>query len=220
MTLLAGLEILQSAADDAAPVARKTVEIAGRLAQLAGAKVYVDANFQCGHSFLQRDKHALEDDPGQWLAGGDGRLLLKAVASKEVAPPWCAMFLSAQGIETLSAGEDWHPRDNGRCHQTADGVWLAVSAGSVAGEDVAQWCLSRTAESATTELWGQGISAAVVADGSQMLASAVTTSNDIMVRSPNGDQVKGFPFQFRHTPMQVLLDSPGIDEHNRRFIND
>ena len=85
-------------------------------------------------------------------------------------------------------------------------------------DDPGAWCEAHPAESLIAALAAQGVAAAVVNTGSGMYAANLEKQNDVFLRSPCGDLVKGFPFQFARTPMTVHLDSPAVGEHTADFV--
>ena len=56
--------------------------------------------------------------------------------------------------------------------------------------------------------------------GSQMLLSELARNSPAFLRSPNGDLVKGFPFQLKRTPMTIYGNSPLVGEHTRDYVNE
>ncbi len=54
--------------------------------------------------------------------------------------------------------------------------------------------------------------------GSEMFVQPVVKQAGIFARSPAGDLVKGFAFQFVKNPMTIRLNSPEIGEHTERFV--
>ncbi|MEM7290928.1 MAG: hypothetical protein AAF412_11275, partial [Pseudomonadota bacterium] len=75
-------------------------------------------------------------------------------------------------------------------------------------------CLST--DEAIQTLTGDGLSVARVNPGSEMLAMYEDSYQ--FARSPNGDLVKGFPFQFKHSPMTISRNSPEVGEHTSHFL--
>ncbi len=127
-----------------------------------------------------------------------------------------AVYLAGETIEQISAGAKPNRPDNGGCYQSSDGRWIAVST-PIDGESTADVVAGLAAEAAVDELTRRGISAARVNSGAQMLAQFEASYQ--FARSPNGDLVKGFPFQFQRTPMSISLNSPAVGEHTDQFVD-
>jgi len=127
-----------------------------------------------------------------------------------------AVFLAGETIEQVSAGGPLQRADNGSCVLSSDERWVAVEAD--AKDQVEQTIATLSAEEAVKTLASQGISAARVNVGSEMLVQFETSYQ--FARSPNGDLVKGFPFQFQNTPMTISLNSPEVGEHTNQFVEE
>jgi len=56
------------------------------------------------------------------------------------------------------------------------------------------------------------------ATGSEMLAMEMAHNSSAFMRSPDGDLVKGMPFQLSRSPLEIRTDSPAIGEHTAEFI--
>ncbi len=132
-----------------------------------------------------------------------------------------AVFLSGEELEQFSAGEEFITSDNGHAHKTADDEWVAFATDGkkVFGDEaVAGWVKERSAEEVITQLQDAGIGAAVVRHGSDMYRHFDSTGSFVFSHSPNGDLVKGFPFQLRASPMTIRTDSPDVGEHTADFV--
>lgn len=55
-------------------------------------------------------------------------------------------------------------------------------------------------------------------NGAEMFEALGGTNGPTFLRSPSGDLVKGFPFQFSTTPMKINSDSPAVGEHNEQHL--
>lgn len=111
--------------------------------------------------------------------------------------------------------------------------WLAVTVPNQAAENVAhglgiadaaaleRWAAPQALAAARRALRGAGAMAEPVCDGTQMFARMKPGS--VFARSPAGRLVKGFPFQFSRTPLQVFCDAPALGEHTeavrQEFLN-
>jgi hypothetical protein len=56
------------------------------------------------------------------------------------------------------------------------------------------------------------------ATGSEMLAMEMAHNSSAFMHSPDGDLVKGMPFQLSRSPLEIRTDSPAIGEHTAEFI--
>ncbi len=130
-----------------------------------------------------------------------------------------AVFISGETIEQVSMGGEVIRQDNGACFATADAKWIAVAApdNSIDGQPIGQWIAATTADDVLSRLNSDGVSAALVLKGSDMYERFKDSYQ--FQRSPNGDLVKGFPFQMQGMPMRVMLDSPGVGEHTNQFVS-
>ncbi|MBL8688047.1 MAG: CoA transferase [Rhodospirillaceae bacterium] len=108
------------------------------------------------------------------------------------------------------------------CFRAADGVWVAVT---VDGDQVASldravpgtgapearlrtWVAGRSAQQGADDLTAAGIAAAVVLDGTGMMAHAGNLWSTAMLRLDEGALVKGFPFQLDAMPLRIVRDAP------------
>ncbi|MCY4322929.1 MAG: CoA transferase [Gammaproteobacteria bacterium] len=58
---------------------------------------------------------------------------------------------------------------------------------------------------------------ASVNKGSEMYALETASRTDAFATGPDGNLVKGFPFQFQQEPMRVRMNSPRVGEHTDQF---
>ena len=132
------------------------------------------------------------------------------------------VFLSGEEREMLSAGKSPVRRRNGQGYRTADAQWIVLgdSEGLLRNE---LFLSERIAEMKATDciemLTTRGMSVCVARSGSDMYRANVTAGNDVFATSPNGDLVKGFPFQLLKTPLSIYRDSPLVGEHTEQILN-
>ena len=135
----------------------------------------------------------------------------------DIAQRDVAVFLGGETIELLTQAGEVRRQDNGRSYAAADGRHVATTVIQAPdGQPVADWIAGRSAGDAAQALRDAGISAARVAHGDDILRQF--EAGHEFDRSPNGDLVKGFPFQFCGEPMAIHLDSPDVGQHNDKFI--
>ncbi len=158
--------------------------------------------------------------PDQTVVLYAGAVITAALADRsvgmqlDVSQRDVAVYLAGEAIEQLSAGEQMKSQGNGRCYQAADGRWVAV--GSALPSSTEDLIAENPSEVAVDQLRSMGVSACRVNAGSEMLEHFKRSYQ--FARSPNGDLVKGFPFQFLNTPMKINLDSPEVGEHTEQFV--
>ena len=56
-------------------------------------------------------------------------------------------------------------------------------------------------------------------NGAEMFEALGETEGPTFLKSPSGDLVKGFPFQFANSPMTINSNSPSVGEHNEHYLN-
>ena len=55
-------------------------------------------------------------------------------------------------------------------------------------------------------------------NGAEMFEALGETKGPTFLKSPSGDLVKGFPFQFANSPMTIYSESPSVGEHNGHYF--
>ena len=134
------------------------------------------------------------------------------------------LFLAGEELEQLSAGDTSSRPHNGSAYLASDEKWVAVGGAGVARADsagesgLANQIATLSADDAVSMLRSKGIGAAIVLAGSEMYLANAARGNDVFVRSPNGDLVKGFPFQLQRSPMNIHRDSPAVGEHSSQVL--
>lgn len=132
-----------------------------------------------------------------------------------------AVFLSGEELEQLSAGEQLTAAVNGHAYRCADDRWVAFDDSGplpVSAAAMSDWVAERSAPDVIAALNELGVGAAVASRGSEMYAALSAAGSTVFANSPNGDLVKGFPFQLGRTPMRINLDSPEVGEHTAQFV--
>lgn len=89
--------------------------------------------------------------------------------------------------------------------RTADGTWIAMTRTTGAQSGVApdDALASLSADRALDYLREQGFAASAVLDGQSILRAPWFSNSSAFSRTPDGQLMKGFPFQFRDTAMAV-----------------
>ncbi|MEM7018865.1 MAG: CoA transferase [Pseudomonadota bacterium] len=144
-----------------------------------------------------------------------------------------AVYLLGDALEKISAGETGQTSSDfelERICQALDEQWVAIAAPTIAaleklpgwtGSDAAalqQWVATQTASQLIEQCRANGIGAALVHKGSDMLTHLQQAQSDAFSHSPDGQLVKGFPFQLTHTPMTIRLNSPAVGEHSAEYL--
>ena len=113
----------------------------------------------------------------------------------------------------------------GRVFATRDDQYVALSANALAAYDeifgvdgadpvaVKTWMRQQNAANVTSQLTGAGYGAAICLKGSEMIQLPQIENRDVFRKSPNGDLVKGFPFQFARSKMTIHGDAPTVGRH-------
>ena len=147
----------------------------------------------------------------------------------------CAVFQAGEVIGAVSAGasgrsEDVRERSGRPALSTMlkceDGVYVAVSCEDLSeapdvlqSEQTAQnWAQERDSKTCLAELTELGVGAVVCRSGDALAKVESFMGARIYMHSPNGDLVKGTPFQFKDHPMTVTLNSPKVGEHNDQIL--
>lgn len=115
------------------------------------------------------------------------------------------------------------------CFRAGDG-WVALSVlpGQVAalapaGLDrgaLASWIGGMSRKEAVRTLAAQGIAAAPVLDGAEVLAGRRQSWHHALAEGPENRLAKGFPFQLRHAPLSILADAPHIGAETGRVLGE
>ena len=132
------------------------------------------------------------------------------------------VFLSGEELEVLSAGKQLVRRRNGMAYRTADDQWIVFdeSGAPLCNElSLSDRIAQMTATDCIEMLTARGVAACVAWSGSDMYRANIEAGNDVFATSPNGDLVKGFPFQLLRTPLSIYGDSPLVGEHTEQILN-
>ena len=132
------------------------------------------------------------------------------------------VFLSGEELEVLSAGKPLTQRRNGLGCRTADDQWIVFddSQGVLRSEgSLTERIAEMTATDCIEFMNSRGVSACVAWAGSDMYRANIEAGNDVFATSPNGDLVKGFPFQLLNTPLSIYRDSPMVGEHTEQILS-
>jgi crotonobetainyl-CoA:carnitine CoA-transferase CaiB-like acyl-CoA transferase len=115
------------------------------------------------------------------------------------------------------------------CFRAQDG-WVALSLSPEQVAPLARAGLDLTAlrrriaatsrEEAVGMLVGQGIAAAPVLDGAEVLARRGESWQDALAEGPGGRLAKGFPFRFRDAPLTIFADAPHIGADTARVLGE
>ncbi|MBF9233849.1 CaiB/BaiF CoA transferase family protein [Microvirga alba] len=101
------------------------------------------------------------------------------------------------------------------CFRSNDGVWVAVTVyernmrslrkltGGVTAAEIGAWIASHDGARIVSALEGEGVAAAAVADGTDVLAQWDVSWSRALKRGADGDIVKGFLFEDDSAPMTV-----------------
>ena len=133
-----------------------------------------------------------------------------------------AIYLSGEDIESVSSGQACTNLYNGRAFRTRDGDWVVFDDSKLSSEDcpenISDWAGSTSTSALIASLKVSGVGAAVVKSSVGMLRAFEDADSPIFVRSPNGDLVKGFPFQFDRSPLRIERDSPDVGQHTADYV--
>jgi crotonobetainyl-CoA:carnitine CoA-transferase CaiB-like acyl-CoA transferase len=149
------------------------------------------------------------------------------LAQRELPSFLCGETFVLGGMQEDSArtGNAQEPYLIQDCFRGSDGAWLAVTiddastpalaelvgAGSCRAKDrLREWCAGQTAQAAVAQLTQAGIAAAPVLTGEEVLQDAGRFWSFALDRAPDGQLLKGFPFQLRRTPLSVRRPAPAI----------
>ena len=84
--------------------------------------------------------------------------------------------------------------------------------------DLEEWASRKTAEEAVSTFLNAGGGGTYVRKGKDILEDPNYAKSEIFTHSPGGALVKGFPFQFIDTPMEIWGDSPSIGQHTAELL--
>jgi crotonobetainyl-CoA:carnitine CoA-transferase CaiB-like acyl-CoA transferase len=149
------------------------------------------------------------------------------LAQRELTSFLCGETFVQDGAQedvprTGNAQEPYPVQD---CFRSSEGAWLAVTvdaanAPALAGlvgvatcaarDRIREWCASQTANAAVAQLTHAGIAAAPVLTGEELLRDAGRLWSFALDRAPDGELLKGFPFQLRQTPLSIKRAAPAI----------
>ena len=80
------------------------------------------------------------------------------------------------------------------------------------------WLAGKDSQSAIASLRRIGIAAFRANTGSEAAEAPSITSGEAFSNTPSGKMVKGFPFQFAHSPLSIYAESPGMGEHTDELL--
>lgn len=132
---------------------------------------------------------------------------------------------NSEAPESLTAGLGKPMVD--AIYACADGAYVALSlpkgssletALGADADDLKHWALSRDAESAVSAFRSAGFGAVKALDGKDLSKDASLFASGIFGKDPDGNIVKGFPFQFSETPMSIHSSAPKIGQHNELLL--
>ena len=132
------------------------------------------------------------------------------------------VFLCGEELELISGGKPLTRQGNGLGYRTADDQWIVFddSEGLLQDEGfLSERIAEMTAAECIEMMTSRGVPACVAWAGSDMYRANIEAGNDVFASSPNGDLVKGFPFQLLNTPLSIHLDSPQVGEHTEQILS-
>lgn len=120
------------------------------------------------------------------------------------------------------------------CFRSADQRWIAVTLQSPEAERAAaallgepatlealeRWIGLASAESAIAALRAAGVAAAPVLGGHEALQSQRAGRGRALAATPDGELVKGFPFQSRQTPFSIRGAAPGVGRDTAEVLSE
>ena len=92
--------------------------------------------------------------------------------------------------------------------------------GRLLAEELSAWAGDRSKKAAAETLQRLGIAAAPVHGAADLAELSAADYGWAIVRGPDGALVKGFPFQFRRTPLAVRSRAPDLGEHTEAVLSD
>ncbi len=115
------------------------------------------------------------------------------------------------------------------CYRCADGRWLAVTLGdandeatckrAIAQASLAEWSAGRAAADAAAQLNAEGLAAAVVRDGLDLIRERML-AGDTLAWLADGGLVKGMPYRFAGVPLVVERRAPDLGEHTDETLRE
>jgi crotonobetainyl-CoA:carnitine CoA-transferase CaiB-like acyl-CoA transferase len=115
------------------------------------------------------------------------------------------------------------------CYRCADGRWLAVTLGDandeatckrvIAQASLAEWSAGRAAADAAAQLNAEGLAAAVVRDGLDLIRERML-AGDTLAWLADGGLVKGMPYRFAGVPLVVERRAPDLGEHTDETLRE
>ena len=148
----------------------------------------------------------------------------------------CAVFQAGDVISSVSTGvsaraEDVRERSERPEFSTmlkcADDAYIAVSCEDLSKSgapwqdkpSAQAWAQTLSSEDCLEQLDRDNIGAVLSRTGDMLAHVEAYKTAGIFMRSPNGDLVKGTPFQFQNHPMTITSNSPQIGEHNDDILS-
>ena len=149
------------------------------------------------------------------------------LAQRELTSFLCGEAFVEGGAQGDSArtGNAQEPYPLQDCFRSIDGLWLAVTVDAASAVALAElvgdasrdptgrfrdWCGGQTADAAVARLRRAGIAAAPALTGKELLQDAGRLWSFALERAPDGQLLKGFPFQLRNTPLSIKRHAPAI----------
>jgi crotonobetainyl-CoA:carnitine CoA-transferase CaiB-like acyl-CoA transferase len=120
------------------------------------------------------------------------------------------------------------------CFLASDGRWIALTienridaerCRTIVGRDddlgdrVAAWCAVRPASDAADVLTAAGLAAAAVRDGASLIRERQLAGQTLVWRE-NGEIVKGRPYGFDGTQLNISRDAPDLGQHTREVLRE
>jgi crotonobetainyl-CoA:carnitine CoA-transferase CaiB-like acyl-CoA transferase len=104
-----------------------------------------------------------------------------------------------------------------------EAAWERVAAATGDGslpERLAAWTRRLPVNEAARILRGAGIAAARVRDGEAIAADDGDLRGAALARAPTGEPVKGFPFQRRDAPFEIVRPAPDLGAHTEAVLRE
>ena len=102
-----------------------------------------------------------------------------------------------------------------QCGALAEHLGCEVSA---VGDELQQWLVRQSADSATDTLRSLGLAAGRANSGGEAAEEPEIKSGIAFAETAAGVMVKGFPFQFEKTPLVIYEESPRMGEHTEEIL--
>ncbi len=172
-----------------------------------------------------------------WEARRTGKGALVDVSQRELAT-----FLVGEHLTAASADPDYAPVPQGNaeagvllqeCFKGSDGRWAAITVRTATDQqriealvgdgpdlerNLALWIAVRTTQEAVEVLRAAGCSAAVVNNGTDLLAARNLWGRSLEF-ADDGTLVKGMPCAFDDYPFEVSRTAPDLGQHTRQMLN-